>query len=112
MFKTKKLMIMSVVFVLGASLLFSFAFGQEGEKSAEVNTVTATATGILKEIDANAGTVTIVPVSGEELIFTLKEESKIQIGGSLSDLTQLAVNSKVTVEYQVEERIVTVISVE
>ena len=111
MLKTR-FMIMLVIFGLGAILFSGFAFGQEGAESAEVNTITAS--GVLKAVDLNAGTVTITIANGEELFLTLKEESKIQVGGSLVDITQLAakIDSQVEVEYKVNDQIVTVITVE
>lgn len=96
---------MLAVLVLGVALLTGSVMGQEGN---------ATASGTLKAVDVNAGIATIVTVSGDELALKFTDESKIQIGGSPSALTQLAakIDSKVDVEYQVEGKTVVVISAE
>lgn len=124
MMKNKKFVIMLAIFVLGAALLTGSAMGQEGEigqadgatagQEVEIGQAESiTASGTLKAVDVNAGAVMIATVSGDELVLTLTEESQIQIGGALSDLTQLAakIDSKVDVAYQVEAKTVTVISI-
>jgi hypothetical protein len=105
MFKNKKFVIMLAILVLSTVLLAGSVMGQENS---------ATVSGTLKAVDVNAGTVMIATISGDQLLLKLTDESKIQIGGSASDLTQLAakIDSKVNVEYQVEANAVTVISIE
>jgi hypothetical protein len=109
MIKIKRFVIILMVFALSAALLTGFVMGQENS----VTTSNATASGTLKAVDIQAGIVTITPTSGDELALKLTADSKIQIGGSPSDLTQLAakIGAKVDVEYQVEAKTVTVISI-
>lgn len=105
MIKNKKFVIMLAVLALGVALLTGSVMGQEDN---------ATTSGTLKAVDVEAGIVTIVTVSGDELALKFNDQSKIQIGGSPSAITQLAakIDSKVDVEYQGEGKTVVVINVE
>ncbi|MFZ7104933.1 MAG: hypothetical protein ACOWWO_20025 [Peptococcaceae bacterium] len=79
-----------------------------GETRATINTG-----GILKAVDAAAGTIIIVTQSGDELVLKVTEESKI-VSGSLLTLAQLAakIDSQVGVEYYFETKTVTVIDIQ
>lgn len=107
--KNKKFMVMLTVFVLGATLLTGSVMGQTEAGQAD----TAIAGGTLKAVDGNANTITVAIVNGGELVLSLTGESKIQIGGTPSDLTGLAakISSIVNVEYQVTTKTVTSISI-
>ncbi len=109
MIKNKKFMMMLAVFVLGATLLTGSVMGQTEAGQADA----AIASGTLKAVDGNANTITVATANDGELVLSLTAESKIQIGGTPSDLTGLAakINSNVDVEYQVTTKTVTNISI-
>lgn len=112
MIKNKKLAIILAVFVLGVALVGGSVLGQEGAVEAVDGAVASTVNGVLKAVDAVSGTVTVAAATGEEIVLTLSEESKIQIADVPADFTQLTakVNSNVTVEYQPDTKTVIVIN--
>ncbi len=107
--KNKKFMVMLTVFVLGATLLSGSVMGQTEAGQAD----TAVAGGALKAVDGNANTITVATANDGELVLSLTGESKIQINGTLSNITQLTakIGSNVEVEYQVTTKTATSISI-
>ncbi|MEL7565159.1 MAG: hypothetical protein AAGU27_09775 [Dehalobacterium sp.] len=75
---------------------------------------TATASGTLKTISTNDGTVTIATESGDELVLKVTSESKILISESLLPIAQLdtVIGSKVSAEYHTETKTATVINIQ
>lgn len=128
----KRFVLVMVIFVLGTVLLTGCGGGAGGETGLEEepgvtdpavppneeetgeSQATATASGTLKTISTNDGTVTIATESGDELVLKVTSESKILISESLLPIAQLdtVIGSKVSAEYHTETKTATVINIQ
>ncbi len=84
------------------------------EEATAEDQATITASATLKAVEVDAGTITIVDQSGDELVLKVSENSKMLLGESLSTLAELAtvIDSEVDIEYHAETKTVMAISIE
>ena len=121
MLKYKNFIAILLVFMFGAALLTGCAGEETGETVPDDESGlsdnhlqdTATAGGALKAVDTAAGTLTIATESDGDIVLEVTDESKIFIGGSLSNLEELAdkIDSEAYVEYNSVAKTVTEVNI-